>query len=305
MKVVNPVPGCIASRRHAFTLVELLVVIGIIALLISVLLPALSKAKESANQVKCLSNLRQLSTAIIAYANDNRGVMPAQGGYNATSHRAGNADPVATWDWIAWQRRKDPITGRLLNNLAENDRNITYSALAKYLGMKVVVHTTPDEANAISDTTGAVYRCPSDPIEVRPKPDNPLNDGWYRYSYSMNPFTSSKLGGVKKITQLRPAGQRIMLVCEDEKTIDDGLFQPNAADYMAYLNGTGTNATNLIASRHRLKRNESGKNMKDTFGNVSFVDGHAEFMSRKDALRSRHTGAVDDQGVPIPDPVGY
>ncbi len=90
------------NRRHqscsAFTLVELLVVIGIIALLISILLPALNAAKESARVATCLSNLRQIGQAMQTYIADNKGYI-VPGSYRDTS-QAPNANGYLTYE--AW-----------------------------------------------------------------------------------------------------------------------------------------------------------------------------------------------------------
>jgi prepilin-type N-terminal cleavage/methylation domain-containing protein len=83
----------IGKRVAGFTLVELLVVIAIIAILVALLLPALARARAQAYRVACLSNLRQVGAAFIAYASSNRGSFPAP----AWAHSS------YAEDWLHWQ----------------------------------------------------------------------------------------------------------------------------------------------------------------------------------------------------------
>ncbi len=76
-----------SSKRSAFTLVELLVVIGIIALLIGILLPALGRARESAYKIKCASNLHAIGQGFATYMSNNQGTLPPSNYYQQLTSR--------------------------------------------------------------------------------------------------------------------------------------------------------------------------------------------------------------------------
>src|SRR5687767_2263869 len=89
----------IQDRQRGFTLVELLVVIGIIAILIGILLPSLQRARMSAQTVACTSNLRQLVLATHLFAQEHNGQIPQA--YNNISGRVlGYSTPLGkTWEF--------------------------------------------------------------------------------------------------------------------------------------------------------------------------------------------------------------
>src|SRR4051812_12502591 len=89
-------------KRRGFSLVELLVVVGIIAVLIALLMPVFAKARRQADQVTCLSNLRQLGAAFLGYAGANRGWFPAPA--------SGLWGPFPE-DWVHWQQGREFAEG--------------------------------------------------------------------------------------------------------------------------------------------------------------------------------------------------
>jgi prepilin-type N-terminal cleavage/methylation domain-containing protein/prepilin-type processing-associated H-X9-DG protein len=140
--------------RCAFTLVELLVVIGIISVLISILLPTLAGARKNAQKVQCLSNLRQIGMAFQTYAADNKGSYPVASAWNVMgkvgTQRLGGSpyydDQNGSTGWVG-------------------DRNISTSAyndgirpLNKYLVNKEVVHCPADSGDPRGDVASIGYQ---------------------------------------------------------------------------------------------------------------------------------------------------
>jgi len=263
--------------RAGFTLVELLVVIGIIALLVSILLPSLGRAREQAKQVKCLSNLRQLGMAFVMYTNDNRYHFP----FRATDQ---GAYPE---DWIWWQTTV--MTGRPVCD-------ITQSAVAKYLGINPL-----GQPNAGAEPPFVNYfRCPSDDWNNRIQASA---GGTYLYSYSMNGNMSSTIDNTScpPVPQIRNSSEKIVLVEESALTINDGYFDPIYFD----ANGNWNSASNtndrlsFIHDRHPLANiPDTGYNPMpylDRRGNVAVVDGHAEYVPRSYAHYQGHLLPTLDQ----------
>ena len=103
-------------RPKGFTLVELLVVIGIIAVLLSILIPTLAGARRAAYVVQCQSNMKQIATAMIMYIQDNKGVLPP-----ATVPSGGPLYPSGWW-WASElvKQKYVPVDTAMMNDATVN-----------------------------------------------------------------------------------------------------------------------------------------------------------------------------------------
>jgi len=130
-------------NNGGFTLVELLVVIGIIAVLISILLPTLNRAREAANRVSCLSNLRTIHQMLLIYANQNKDQVPLGClGTTATGSAVEQNNYFISTKSNVVIGDNDPITGQ--------------PGPVRYIGLGILYQT-----GLMKDKSGTVFWCPS------------------------------------------------------------------------------------------------------------------------------------------------
>ena len=244
-----------SESRKGFTLVELLVVIGIIALLISILLPSLNRARETANRVKCASNLRQIGQAILLYSNDNAGAYP-----KAIQDTTGIPAPTFYTPKTATAGTPDPFGGSGTTNL-ESPNDVT-SAL--FLLMRT------------EDITAAVFVCPSSNATAwNYGGGSNTAQNWVNwtvgqgqnlsYSYT-NPYptTSALANGFKLNNSLPPD----FAVASD---INPGTQVPNSTTICPTSVSTSAPASQMKLS-NSANHNQDGQN-------VLYGDGHVEFQN--------------------------
>jgi prepilin-type processing-associated H-X9-DG protein/prepilin-type N-terminal cleavage/methylation domain-containing protein len=240
MREGGPHRGRSPAGTRAFTLVELLVVIGIVAVLASLLLPVLSKARSRAIRTACLNNLKQLQICWLMYPMDHHDLLVPNNSAVAVPGSSTSLTAAGV-SWCLGSARKDTTTTNIENGL-----------LFPY------------------NTSVGIYRCPADQSTIEDGAGNllpQLRTRSYNMSQSVNgypefdPVMRDYIPSFKRLTQIKAPDPTHCLVFIDEHadTMYDALFGMPTDFY----DGSQT-WWDMPANRH------------SQGGNLSFADGHVE-----------------------------
>jgi prepilin-type N-terminal cleavage/methylation domain-containing protein len=259
--------------RTGFTLVELLIVLGIIVLLMTILLPAISRAREEARRVQCLSNLRQLTVAWLNYANENKGRICGAETQASTGRGLENDDPN---HWV-YNGTADHIWIEGLNAFAGID---PLPGFFSWSGFSVTNGVLWPYAKSMG-----VYRCPDD---VR---------YWSPTSYQMNGLLAGRVGIPRTLLTLgeirRPSSTFVFIEglsskgtkLSDKPHPPQTFGDPNNFQTYIPFNSFVTPlypATTFDTAGGVPGQNHPAPNGHTAGTGISFADGHAIFWQYSD-----------------------